>query len=115
MLYNYKNKDKGAEVLNFDKKITDLKNKIVEIAHPLSIVLFSQKKGMNDELISFKLCIVIETEEKIKTEHEIYMKTESEIPFDIILYTEKEWAENVEELDSFAHRIEQMGWVLYEK
>ncbi len=80
---------------------------------PEHIILFSHKTGVAGKLISFKLCVVIDGGEREKTEAErrVYLEVDSEIPFDVVLYTSKEWRELLGIPHSFASSINETGYV----
>ena len=101
--------------VNFDQNILDLKDKIVSLINPIKIILFSQKNDVKGRLQSFKLCIIIDEDDKLRIEREIYLNADCDISFDVVLYTELEWEQNVGYTDSFAYKVENMGWVLYER
>ena len=68
---------------------------------------------MDGHLISFKQCIVVNIPDKKKMLTRIYDEVDSEIPYDIILYTDEEFKELSEQLSAFANRISQKGRVRY--
>ena len=68
---------------------------------------------MDGHLLSFKLCIVGNIPDKKKMLTSIFDEVDSEIPYDIILYTDEEFKELSEQLSAFANRISQKGRVRY--
>ncbi len=80
--------------------------------NPEHIILFNQKKGIAGKLISFKLCVVVDTDDKSKVEKRIYLGIDSEVPFDVVIYTPAEWNELVNTPHSFASIINETGVVV---
>ena len=100
-----------TELIESIRKVADgIENDI----RPQKIILFNQKQGVGGRLLSFKLCIVVETDDKSEIERKIYLGIESEIPFDVVLYTPLEWEELVNTPHSFAGIINGTGVVVYE-
>ena len=88
-------------------------DEIVALASPEKIIIFSQKKSMEDHLTSFKLCIVAETDSKDELRRQVYVEVASDIPYDVVIYTPGEWQEFSVVADSFAHQINSGGRVIY--
>ena len=88
-----------------DQVIEETVDKIVELFSPSKVIEYNTKYDMDGHLISFKLCIV----GNIPDNDEVG----SEIPYDIILYTDEEFKELSEQLSAFANRISQKGRVRY--
>ena len=59
------------------------------------------------------LCIVMDYEDKRETLADINMSLESDIPFDILLYSTAVWNENVSKEGSFANKIFKEGRMIY--
>lgn len=96
----------------------DIKNvceQIIRMIAPDKIILFSQKFNVKNEILSFKLCIILETHNKNEDEKRIYLQTDSDMPFDVVIYTPNEWLDHCESKGSFAHRLKYKGTVVYEK
>lgn len=81
---------------------------------PQHIILFSEKKNLKGELSSFKICIVANTNNKEGVEHLLYLNIESDTPFDILIYTVEEWGISCLKKGSFAQKILENGYCLYE-
>lgn len=77
--------------------------------NPEHIILFNQKKGVGGRLLSFKLCVVVNTDDKTAVEKRIYLGIDSDIPFDVVIYTPEEWNELVKTPHSFASIISETG------
>ena len=93
-----------------DQVIEETVDKIVELFSPSKVIEYNTKNDMDGHLISFKLCNI---PDKKKMLTRIYDEVDSEIPYDIILYTDEEFKELSEQLSAFANRISQKGRVRY--
>ena len=96
-----------------DQVIEETVDKIVELFSPSKVIEYNTKYDMDGHLISFKLCIVGNIPDKKKMLTRIYDEVDSEIPYDIILYTDEEFKELSEQLSAFANRISQKDRVRY--
>ena len=89
---------------------------ILKLCSPEKIYLFNLKKDMSGKATtSFKLCVIIEADDLPAIEKELYLGIESGMPFDLVLYTPREWAEYSAEEQSFARRILTEGTMIYER
>lgn len=96
--------------------IVAVKNQICELMNPKPqhIILFSEKKNLIGELSSFKICIVVDINNKEEVEHLLYLNIESDTPFDILIYTTQEWSRLCIKKGSFAQKVLESGYCLYE-
>jgi predicted nucleotidyltransferase len=95
-------------------EISSIKDQIVSIYTPSRIVLFgSQAKGTATKRSDIDLCIIKNTDNKRKLLIDMYLNIESSKPFDLLLYTEDEWNECVNDTTSFAYLINKRGIVIY--
>lgn len=86
---------------------------IIPMFDPKKIYLYNRKVSPNGAVVSFKLCIVAAVEDKLDAERRIYRNIDSEVPFDVLIYTPEEWDSLCRDIHAFAKRIEQTGMVLY--
>lgn len=86
---------------------------IAEMVNPLRIYLYNQRFSAAGATTGFKLCVVGEFPDKQATERDIYLHIDSEVPFDVILYTSQEWKALCDRTDSFARKIFLTGTVVY--
>jgi predicted nucleotidyltransferase len=86
---------------------------IVDMLDPLEIILFSVKRGSDGREKSFKLCVVVDTADKLEAEKRIYLGVDSDVPFDVLVYTPEEWDELTAQSNSFARRISEEGTYVY--
>lgn len=93
--------------------IRTVRDNIVDMLSPLEIILFSVKRNQAGEEKSFKLCVVADSCDKLEAEKRIYLGIDSDVPFDVLLYTPQEWDELLCQPDSFAKRISQEGTYIY--
>lgn len=96
-----------------DKIIDDVVEQIVYNFGPKKVILFSRKDDLSGNCLSFKLCILLNCKDKMEVEKQIYINTDSEIPFDIIVYTPDEFEENLDVIGSFAAKVNRTGIVVY--
>ncbi|MEG0615329.1 MAG: hypothetical protein RR540_06185 [Oscillospiraceae bacterium] len=98
-----------------EKIIEKVVDDIVEDCKPLKVILISRKFNISNELISFKLCVIVNDVKSVgELEGELYMHTDCSLPFDILLYNKSEWDILIEDEGTFAHKVYQSGVVLYE-
>lgn len=95
-------------------EIQSLKEQIVSLYAPSTIILFgSQAKGTATKNSDIDLCIIKDTDNKRGLLTDMYLNIESNKPFDLLLYTEAEWKQCIEDSTSFAYQISKKGTVLY--
>jgi len=95
-------------------EINSIKEQIVSYYAPSKIVLFgSQAKGTATKKSDIDLCIIKDTANKRHLLTEMYLNIESNKPFDLLLYTEAEWNQCVNDTTSFAYLINKKGTVIY--
>ncbi len=87
---------------------------IASLADVSKIYLFSHKTDVLGNLTSFKLVVVIGSGDKTACEKALYSQVESDLLFDIVVYTKSEWDEFVKKPFSFADKVSQKGSVVYE-
>lgn len=98
-----------------DRIIEETVRKIVELFSPSKVIEYNTKYDMDGKLISFKLCIVGKIEDKKKLLTRIFDEVDSEIPYDILLYTDEQFEQLKDSSDAFASRVNQRGRVRYGK
>lgn len=95
-------------------EINLIKEQIVSLYNPSKIILFgSQAKGTATIKSDIDLCVVKDTENKRELLADMYLNIESSKPFDLLLYTEAEWNQCVNDTTSFAYLIDKKGIVIY--
>ncbi|MDR3552096.1 MAG: hypothetical protein P4L75_03130 [Clostridia bacterium] len=99
--------------MQISEKIGAVSDEIREKFHPQMIILFNFKRNLSGEAGSFKLCLVMDSSDTKEAERRVYLEVESEIPYDVLIYTPVEWEKLSAEEHSFAHRIKEKGTVLY--
>lgn len=97
-----------------NKVVDNIVNQIVEKFSPQQVVLFgSQAKGTATDKSDIDICVVIETDNKRKLLADMYYSIDSEIPFDLLVYTPCEWEQCIKDKSSFAYKLKMEGAVLY--
>lgn len=82
--------------------------------NPSEIILFHKKISNLGKIIGFKVCLIMEVEDKFEVEKNIYRHIDSEVPFDVIIYTCDEWNELKLKKHSFANNILERGYFFNE-
>ena len=91
---------------------------IAKLGKPLKIYLISTKANhITDELISFKLALIVKDETPNISELECFLYTavDCDYPYDLVLYKQKEWEALSQDPRTFAWSIRETGGVLYEQ
>lgn len=96
-----------------EQLVNSLRDDIVKLCKPLKIVLFSRKQRSNGEYYAVKFCVIIPEGNARLVERRLYVEIESELAFDVLVYTAEEWKKLLENAMSFAAHIECTGRVLY--
>lgn len=97
-----------------NKAVDNIVSQIVEKFKPRLVVLFgSQVKGTATDRSDIDICVVIKTDNKRKLLTEMYYEIDSEVPFDLLVYTPEEWRECIKDKSSFAYKLKTEGAVLY--
>ena len=100
-----------------DPEIQQTAEEIARLANPRRIYLISHKTNQGTgQLISFKLALIVADDTKSISELECFLYTavDSAYPYDLVLYTESEWASLSQDERTFAASIAKTGTVLYE-
>ena len=94
-------------------EITVVVREITRLFAPSCIYLYNRRFGASGGTSAFKLCVIAGFESKERAEREIYTKIDSEIPFDVLLYTQAEWRNLLDSPGTFARKIHENGVVVY--
>lgn len=89
---------------------------IATLGSPNRIYLISRKTNhTTQELISFKLALVVADDTPNISEMECYLYSsiDCDYPYDLVLYKQSEWDTLSEDPRTFAWAIKQTGSVLY--
>ncbi|WP_049765166.1 nucleotidyltransferase domain-containing protein [Alkaliphilus metalliredigens] len=94
--------------------LRSIRKQLVKKYDPDKIILFgSLAKGVIHKDSDLDLCVIIKTNHKRSLLQDMYVNIESDISFDIVLYTKEEWEENIKDPTSFAYKILDEGEFLY--
>lgn len=97
-----------------ENELDKIIRQIAKRYQPKSMILFgSLARGVIHENSDIDLCIVIDTASKRKLVADMYLNVESDIPFDLIIYTQEEWERNIHNTSSFAYHILKEGRILH--
>ena len=94
--------------MNENEFIKNVADEIQKNCTPLNIILVS-------DVVSFKLAIIVDdnTASISELECQLYMKVDSEIPYDLVLYKQSEWDSLRTEIGTFAWKIYNTGVYIY--
>ena len=100
-----------------NKEIFHLCNEIKRLFNIEKLIIFGVKKSEKDDTVTdLDICIIAENiDDKNAWVKKAYVDIDSDIPYDIFLYTHQEWNECLKTTKSFASRIDRKGYVVYEK
>ena len=99
-----------------NKHVKELMQKLLDFCREIKkIYLISIKVNTDGELTSFKLGLIVDNNIKSTSElaGNLYFNIDCELPFDLVIYTQKEFDELKEEIGTFACKINNSGTVLY--
>ena len=83
------------------------------LLRPMDVLLVSRKEAVDGGLTSVKLCVIIGGGDAAEVERRLYVDIDSDLPYDVLVYTREEWNRLAEDSASFASRIRKTGRVLY--
>lgn len=98
-----------------EQEIMQVTQAVIDLAKPERIILFTRKENPRGETSSFKLCVVSDLACREELERKIYLSVDSDISFDVLVYSCEQWREQSSQKGSFAHKVLETGRVLYEK
>ncbi len=101
------------ERISENNVVKEVVAKIANICDIKKMMVFSHKTNIAGELSSFKLCVICNCADKHRVEKDIYINVDSPLPFDVVVYTNEEWAKLTEQKDSFATKVDRTGCVVY--
>jgi len=88
---------------------------VTEALEPERVYLYNKRENHQGEVTAFKLCIIADTPDKSAAERDIYIGFDSEVPFDVLIYTPDEWEQVKNQEASFAGKIIETGMIVYEQ
>lgn len=100
--------------MNHYCEVESLKKQIIDKYKPQMIYLFgSCARRIVRRDSDIDICIIMDYKDKRELLLNMNMNLESEIPFDILLYSTTAWNKNVAEEGSFANKIFKEGSLIY--
>lgn len=99
--------------MEFDQLLNLLRDDIVRVCQPVKVYLFSQKQKPCGDFCAVKLCVIIPDGNSRMTERRLYVEVESELSFDVLVYTVEEWKKLLDNQMSFATQIVKTGREIY--
>lgn len=79
------------------------------------MIEYNTKYDMDGNISAFKLCIVGDIPDKRRMLTRIFDEVDSDIPYDVLLYTDEQFRELTKDDGAFASHVNQKGRVRYEK
>ena len=96
----------------------DIKNickQIVDHADPVGVILYGAKyTPSGKDLKEASFCVIVMENEK-EAEMKMYRSLDTELPFNLLVYSEKVWTGLKNDPTSYAHSIISKGVLLYGK
>ncbi len=90
--------------------VENLTQQLIERYNPIDIFLFgSYAKGVISKHSDVDLCLIIDTDDKRRLIYNILLNIESEIDFDIVIYTQEEWERYKTDPSSFGYIVFKSG------
>lgn len=99
------------------KEISYICQRIKECFDVEKLIVFGVKRREKDSSITdVDICVIAkDIDDKKSWLKKAYLEIDSDIPYDLFLYTLNEWNDCIKQTKSFASRIERKGLVVYEK
>lgn len=88
---------------------------LVRLCGPEEVILYNARTSPAGRLTSVKLCVIVPGGDVRAVEHELYLRLDADIPFDLLVYSRAEWERLLADRLSFASRIRDTGRRVYEK
>ena len=99
-----------------NEEIKRICDEIVRLCAPVRVILYNKKTdGTTGRLREVSLCVVINGDDAEGTERALYMGIDSDLAFNLILYTSGQWIELTADEQSHACKIMRKGSVIYEQ
>lgn len=97
-----------------DRQTEKILTGILAHCSPRTVILFGEKHALSTgEIKSLDFCVILPEADKPALLQEIYLAVESEVPFQVLLYTCQEWIDCIADFSSYAAAIHKKGTVLY--
>ena len=103
--------------MEFIKEVSLICDSLLSLFDVEKLIVFGIKRKENDLSVTDVDIAVISEVQSCKNDwlKKAYLEIDSDIPFDLFLYTPEEWDLSVKDNASFASRIMRKGCVVYEK
>lgn len=96
------------------KEITFICEELKKLFPVEKLIVFGVKRSeKNASVTDVDICAVANTDDKNAWIRKAYIEIDSEIPFDLFLYTPDEWDALTQQSESFASRILRKGCLVY--
>ena len=100
-----------------DQEIQTVCNGLISLFDIEKLIVFGVKRRVaNGKITDMDICLVCNCEcDKNSILKRAYLEIDTDIPYDLFLYTPSEWDSLTQKSESFASRIARKGHVFYEK
>lgn len=95
------------------ERLDSLCSEIVRHCHTVKIILYGTKFEPDGKSVrEVNLCIVVREDPK-SAEARLYRSVDSDLAFNLLVYSEEDYVSLVSDSTSYAHSIAEKGTVLY--
>ena len=99
--------------MSFRSTILD---QILNYCFPEIVIIHNEKLSLDlHETKSADFCIVVNCKEKLELMRKLYLSIETDIPFNLTIYTGDEWRNLTIDHSTYASYIKEKGIVIYEQ
>jgi len=100
--------------LKANSELQKITQQFIERYQPHKLLLFgSHAKNSARWNSDIDLCVIVEAADKRMLLTDMYLNIESDVPFDLLLYSPDEWEQCILDHTSFAYLIHKEGVLLY--
>ena len=107
----------NSENFSLPKEVSAICERLKTLFDIEKLIIFGIKRSEKQNIVTdVDICVI--TNEQIDKNimlKKAYIEIDSDIPFDLFIYTAEEWADRIQHSKSFASRIVRKGCVVYER
>lgn len=92
------------------EELRSVLGEIRRISGAEKLVVYGMKReGAGERVRDVNVCVIADTADKAALERRLYLEIESDLAFDVIIYTPAEWEALTRDPQSYASRIAEKG------